>query len=60
MTGSDAFERFTGPQIRKFYKQEPVAYAKTAHIALVSSYLASLIAGKIAPIDFGDGIGFRH
>ena len=27
-TGSDTFERFTGPQIRKFYKTEPEAYAK--------------------------------
>ena len=32
-TGSDAFERFTGPQIRKFFKTEPDAYAKTASIA---------------------------
>ena len=29
-TGSDTFERFTGPQIRKFYKTEPEAYAQTA------------------------------
>ncbi|HZL78826.1 MAG TPA: FGGY family carbohydrate kinase, partial [Candidatus Limnocylindrales bacterium] len=58
-TGSDAFERFTGPQIRKFAKTEPKAYAKTAHIALVSSFLASLLAGKIAPIDFGDGAGMN-
>ena len=57
--GSDAFERFTGPQIRKFAKTEPAAYAKTAHIALVSSFLASLMAGKIAPIDFGDGAGMN-
>ena len=57
--GSDAFERFTGPQIRKFAKAEPAAYAKTAHIALVSSFLASLLAGKIAPIDFGDGAGMN-
>ena len=27
-TGSDTFERFTGPQIRKFYKTEPEAYAQ--------------------------------
>jgi xylulokinase len=27
-TGSDTFERFTGPQIRKFYKTEPEAYAR--------------------------------
>ena len=58
-TGSDAFERFTGPQIRKFYKTEPEAYAETAAIALVSSFMASLLAGKIAPIDFGDGAGMN-
>src|SRR5664279_1145280 len=58
-TGSDTFERFTGPQIRKFFKTEPDAYTKTASIALVSSFLASLLAGKIAPIDFGDGAGMN-
>jgi xylulokinase len=58
-TGSDTFERFTGPQIRKFRKTEPKAYAQTAHIALVSSFMASLLAGKIAPIDFGDGAGMN-
>jgi xylulokinase len=58
-TGSDAFERFTGPQIRKFFKTEPDAYAQTAGIALVSSFMASLLAGKIAPIDFGDGAGMN-
>jgi xylulokinase len=58
-TGSDAFERFTGPQIRKFFKTEPDAYAKTSSIALVSSFLASLLAGKIAPIDYGDGAGMN-
>ena len=58
-TGSDAFERFTGPQIRKFYKTEPKAYDQTASIALVSSFMASLLAGKIAPIDHGDGAGMN-
>jgi xylulokinase len=58
-TGSDAFERFTGPQIRKFYKTEPQAYAQTAGIALVSSFMASLLAGKLAPIDHGDGAGMN-
>ena len=58
-TGSDAFERFTGPQIRKFYQTEPKAYGQTASIALVSSFMASLLAGKIAPIDFGDGAGMN-
>jgi xylulokinase len=58
-TGSDAFERFTGPQIRKFWKTEPDAYRQTAHIALVSSYMAGLLAGQIAPIDHGDGAGMN-
>jgi xylulokinase len=58
-TGSDTFERFTGPQIRKFYQTQPAAYQKTAHIALVSSFMASLLAGKIAPIDYGDGAGMN-
>lgn len=58
-TGSDAFERFTGPQIRKFFKTEPDAYTKTFSIALVSSFLASVLAGKLAPIDYGDGAGMN-
>jgi xylulokinase len=58
-TGSDAFERFTGPQIRKFYKTAPDGCARTAGIALVSSFLASIIAGKMAPIDHGDGAGMN-
>ena len=59
LTGSDTFERFTGPQIRKFYNTEPAHYAKTASIGLVSSFMASLLAGKIAPIDHGDGAGMN-
>jgi xylulokinase len=58
-TGSDTFERFTGPQIRKFSRTEPKAYARTTDIALVSSFMASLVAGKFAPIDFGDGAGMN-
>ena len=58
-TGSDAFERFTGPQIRKFFKREPDRYAQTATIALVSSFMASIFAGKLAPIDHGDGAGMN-
>ena len=58
-TGSAAFERFTGPQIRKFYLQEPAAYARTGHIALVSSFMCSLLSGRIAPIDPGDGAGMN-
>jgi len=57
LTGSRAFERFTGPQIRKFYQRDPAAYAATETIHLVSSFGASLLAGRSAPIDPGDGAG---
>jgi len=59
LTGSRTFERFTGPQIRKFFKSDPDAYARTARIHLVSSYLASLLIGGHAPIDRGDGSGMN-
>lgn len=59
ITGSTTFERFTGPQIRKFYKSEPDAYQQTAHIMLVSSFMASILSGTIAPIDHGDGAGMN-
>jgi len=59
LTGSDVFERFTGPQIRKFYKTDKAHYKKTASIALVSSFMSSLIAGKISPIDHCDGAGMN-
>jgi xylulokinase len=57
LTGSIATERFAGPQIRKFWKTHPDQYRKTAHIALVSSFLTSLLIGRIAPVDAGDGYG---
>jgi len=59
LSGSRAIERFTGPQIRAFYKREPQAYAATREIHLVSSFLASLLIGKSAPIDHGDGAGMN-
>lgn len=59
LTGSAATERFTGPQIRKFRREDPDGYAATSHIALVSSFLCSLLSGRIAPIDPGDGAGMN-
>jgi xylulokinase len=56
-TGSRAAERFTGPQIRKFATSEPGAYARTGRIHLVSSFLASVLAGRDAPVDPGDASG---
>jgi xylulokinase len=57
LTGSRAFQRFTGPQIRKFAIQDPVNYSRTIRIHLVSSYLASVLVGSHAPIDHADGSG---
>ena len=59
LTGSDAFERFTGPQIRRFARTEPDAWAATAHVCLVSSFVTSVLAGRLAPIDHGDGAGMN-
>jgi len=59
LTGSRAFERFTGPQIRKYYEQDPSGYAATDRIHLVSSFLASLLIGAHAPIEPGDGAGMN-
>jgi xylulokinase len=58
-SGSIAIERFTGPQIRRFFKCDPAAYERTIHIHLVSSFIASILAGRAAPIDFGDGAGMN-
>jgi xylulokinase len=59
LTGSPACERFTGPQIRKFAVDQPDAYADTARIHLVSSFMASLLGGTDAPIDPGDASGMN-
>ena len=58
-TGSPAIERFTGPQIRKFMKEDSTTYADTQYIHLVSSFMASILAGTNSPIDFGDGAGMN-
>lgn len=58
-SGSVAIERFSGPQIRRFFKSDAAAYQKTAHIHLVSSFLASVFAGQPANIDYGDGAGMN-
>ncbi len=58
-TGSCATERFSGPQIRRFFETEPEAYRNTASIALVSSFLCSLLIGGTAPVDEGDGGGMN-
>ncbi|KAJ8782641.1 hypothetical protein J1605_009960 [Eschrichtius robustus] len=55
LTGSRAYERFTGNQIAKLYQQNPEAYSHTERISLVSSFAASLFLGSHSPIDYSDG-----
>ncbi|KAJ2947291.1 hypothetical protein O0L34_g17007 [Tuta absoluta] len=59
ITGSRAYERFTGAQIRKMYRTRPRTYHATDRISLVSSFACSLFLGKIAPIDLSDGSGMN-
>ena len=59
ITGSRAFERFTGNQIAKIYRTQPERYADTERIGLVSSFAASLLLGDYAPIDASDGSGMN-
>jgi xylulokinase len=58
-SGSIAIERFSGPQIKRFAETDPEGYAATARIHLVSSFMASVLAGTDAPIDHGDGAGMN-
>ena len=58
-TGSKAHHRFTGPQILRFRRKHPDAYAKTRRISLVSSFIASIFLGAIAPLDISDVCGMN-
>jgi xylulokinase len=55
VTGSRAYERFTGPQIKKIFDHQPEIYNNTERISLVSSFMASLFIGAYAAIDHSDG-----
>lgn len=59
LTGSRAFERFTGPQVRKFFKHDPAGYEATDRVHMVSSFMASLLAGRHAELDPGDASGMN-
>ncbi|HEX3312465.1 MAG TPA: FGGY family carbohydrate kinase, partial [Streptosporangiaceae bacterium] len=59
LTGSRMIERFTGPQIRRFAKTDPAGWERTTEVHLVSSFIASILVGGRAPIDFGDGAGMN-
>jgi xylulokinase len=58
LSGSDSPLRFSGAVLRHRAAAEPEAYAATARIHLLSSFLAGVLAGREdAPIDWGNGAG---
>ncbi|KAJ3999794.1 hypothetical protein F5050DRAFT_1852282 [Lentinula boryana] len=59
ITGSRAYERFTGTQIARIRRINPKAYEATSRISLVSSFMPSLFLGRIAPIEISDASGMN-
>uniref|UniRef100_A0A6Q2Z5W3 Xylulose kinase n=1 Tax=Esox lucius TaxID=8010 RepID=A0A6Q2Z5W3_ESOLU len=59
ITGSRAYERFTGSQIAKVNEYSPMQYQEAERISLVSSFAASLLLGQYAAIDYCDGSGMN-
>ncbi|KAK4169227.1 putative xylulose kinase [Cladorrhinum sp. PSN259] len=59
VTGSSAHHRFTGPQIMRLRLKLPSMYEATSRISLVSSFLASLFLGTVAPMDISDVCGMN-
>ena len=60
ITGSRAYERFTGPQIAAIAaEQGGHGLHGCGRISLVSSFMSSLFLGQYSPIDYSDGSGMN-
>ena len=57
LTGNRAELRFPASQIMKWAKESPEEYKATTNILLLSAFITSVLAGKLAPVDTGDGWG---
>ena len=59
ITGSRAYERFTGMQVKKLYRENCDLYRQCERISLLSSFFTSLLIQDYAPIDHSDGAGMN-
>ncbi|RDA84507.1 hypothetical protein CP532_0957 [Ophiocordyceps camponoti-leonardi (nom. inval.)] len=59
VTGSGAHHRFTGAQIMRLRRLLPDMFTASSRISLVSSWLASVLRGAIAPLDLADVCGMN-
>ncbi|KAK0217843.1 hypothetical protein IW262DRAFT_1274547 [Armillaria fumosa] len=59
ISGSRAYERFTGSQISRIRKINRTVYDATSRVSLISSFMPSLFLGKIAPIEISDASGMN-
>lgn len=57
LTGNRAELRFPASQILKWSRESPEEYIRTSNILLLSAFISSILAGKIVPVDTGDGWG---
>ena len=57
LTGNRAELRFPAAQILKWAMQDSKEYENTKNIFLLSAFVTSLLCGKTAPVDTGDGWG---
>ena len=62
LTGSPGSPRFTGPQLGAFIARSPdqtLESSQAGHVRVLSSFLTSLLTGRLAPMDAGDGSGMN-
>ncbi|KAL6307247.1 actin-like ATPase domain-containing protein [Sparassis latifolia] len=59
LTGSRAYERFTGNQIARIRRINPEAYLATSRVSLISSFMPSLFLGAFAPAELSDASGMN-